>query len=90
MTSTAIGLVQGLRSCDVPVCVVDNSHEEDVRDIALALNDEVVVTDWDVVRGLERKVVVVVTDYRPSIVNGMLYRLHAVSRCSAQLVWIDW
>lgn len=91
LISPAIGLVRGLRECDIPVRVVKSNaasdNEGDIRDTALAVSDEVTVTDWDDVRGLERKVVVVVME---RTLRGVSDRLYGASRCSAQLVWVDW
>lgn len=89
MTSKAIGLVQGLRDRNVPVQVVDSNDEVAIRDMALAAHDKVTVTHWDVVRGLERKVVVVVAGYYLTGID-VFNRLQGASRCTSQLVWVTW
>lgn len=83
VTTTASGLVRGLRACHVPVRVVEKGDEAAIRDTALGVGDLVTVTEWDVVRGLERKVVVVENTFGESV------RLYAMSRCTSQLVLID-
>lgn len=88
-TSPAIGLVRGLRQRQVPVFVVENCDDVKVRDLALGLRDEVAVTNWDVVRGLERKIVFVVAGYYVTA-KEVFNRLQGASRCSAQLILIDW
>lgn len=85
--SQDIGLVRGMRAWGVPVRVVEKgAHEDAIRDTALAACDQVTVTHRDEVRGLERKVVVLAGCGGER--NVMYDRLHAASRCSAQLVWI--
>ena len=82
--SDTAGLVQGLRSSGVPVGVLERgSPEEDVHDVALAQTDQVILTDYETVSGLERRVVVGITE------GEWEERLLSMSRCTAQLVWID-
>lgn len=86
LTSTANGLVRGLRASHVPVRVVRRrSNDNAIRNTALCVSNEVTVTHWDNVRGLERKVVVI-ADYD----NNWDDVLHGASRCSSQLVLFDW
>lgn len=83
----AIGLVRGLRECHVPARVVEfGADETALRDLALAESDVVMVTHRDNVRGLERKVVF--TTLNSDNLGYTYNRLHAPSRCSAQLVFI--
>lgn len=87
LTSSAIGLVKGLRAGLMPVSVIGrDANEADVRSLALGLADTVTVTHRDNVRGLERKVVAL-TDVD---VCDLESRLHGISRSSAYVVWIDW
>nr|KAG5689650.1 hypothetical protein BaRGS_029889 [Batillaria attramentaria] len=53
--------VPRLRARGLPVQVVA-SHDDEaaIRDVALATNDTVIVTDWWVMAGLERRIVIVV------------------------------
>ena len=81
--SRADPLVRGLRQAAVPVAVVDRSTATagDWEDLALARTDRVTVTDYDCVRGLERRVVV-------GVGEGRYDRLQAMSRCTGLLVWV--
>ena len=107
MTSTASGVIQGLRAAKIPVRVLRNYIQEmspgdserwgrDVRDVAAARSDAVTVAWWGAVRGLERKVVVWLRYRRPGIDDRwtdtqveLVDRLHAVSRCTTQLIVVD-
>lgn len=85
VTSSSSGLVRGLRESGVPVHVVGRyASDADIRDVALSLRDEVTVSKWKNVRGLERKIVVVTK-------SNNLYRyllLNSSSRCTSLLVII--
>ena len=83
-----LGVVRALRARAVPVRVVKyTAPDADVRDVALAVRDEVVLTDYNVVTGLERRLVIGLGDTGGG--SDMWDRLYAMSRCTAQLVWID-
>lgn len=80
----ANGVVEGLRACLVPVQVVEKDDEDAIRGMALGVRNEVTVTNWNNVHGLERKVVVVeIRGFAPE------YDLYAFSRCSSQLVILE-
>ena len=82
--SNTVGLVHGLNSRGIPVGILErNSPEEDVCDVALARTDQVTLTDYETVSGLERRIVVGITE------GEWEERLLSMSRCTAQLVWID-
>ncbi|XP_025107952.1 uncharacterized protein LOC112572468 isoform X3 [Pomacea canaliculata] len=70
----------GLMSQCVPVQAME---KENIDDVATAASDVVWVADYDAVRGLERKVVVCVDLH--GLENNPV-RLHAMSRCTSQLV----
>lgn len=87
MTSPASGLVRGLRDRKLPVLVVGREATDDtVRDMALGVRNEITVTHWSKVHGLERKVVIeAVYDF-----NANQYsRLYDLSRSSSLLVLVD-
>nr|KAG5687291.1 hypothetical protein BaRGS_016892 [Batillaria attramentaria] len=52
-------VVSRLRARGVPVQVVTSDDEAAIRNVALSTGNQVTVTDWSVVSGLERRVVVV-------------------------------
>nr|KAG5711423.1 hypothetical protein BaRGS_025850 [Batillaria attramentaria] len=80
-------MIVGLRSSGIPVRVVPaGANEDDVRRLALAEKNEVVVTVYTVVSGLERRILVGVGDNKFG--NNGLDRLYSMSRCTSQLVWI--
>lgn len=86
---SAMGLVRGLRAHDVPVSVLQyNTDALAIHQMALVKSNSVIVTHWRNVRGLEKKVVFVTNNDLGGI--GSLHELHAASRCTSQLVWIDW
>lgn len=90
VTSTAIGIVQGLRAEKIPVRVIDNEADDAaVLDVALAFSNQVIVVNKDLVQGLERKVVVVAW-FGQGTLPEQLGRLQGASRCTSQLVWIYW
>ena len=77
-----VGVVRGLRHEGIPLRVVTRRDSDDaIREVALAERNHVTVTDCQTVSGLERRVVVGVGEVG---VN----RLYAMSRCTAQLVWV--
>ena len=79
----AAGLTQGLRQRGVPVAVLDYSTAtpQQLEDLGAALTDQVTVTDWLCVTGLERRVVVGVGGIAAD-------RVAVMSRCTGLLVWI--
>nr|KAG5694409.1 hypothetical protein BaRGS_017442 [Batillaria attramentaria] len=101
VTCQASGFVRGLRDESVPVSVLgrrrndEKKWETGVADMAVARRDQVTVSDYRVVSGLERKVVV----YLPGQVKGDDKqaadfvegndRLFALSRCTSQLVMVQ-
>lgn len=74
------GIVKGLQEAKIPVRVM---KDEDIEDMATARSDVVWVAGGHRVRGVERKVIVCLQDEDDSDV-----RLHAMSRCTSQLVII--
>ena len=80
--SDDVGVVRGLRQEKIPVKVVARRDDDDaIRDVALAESNCVTVTDCHTVSGLERRVVV-------GLGEVDVNRLYAMSRCSAQLIWV--
>lgn len=97
VTSAAMGLVLGLRSCDVPVRVVSSNDEVRLRDLVLGSNNVVMVTQTDTVRGLEKKVVFVtmkLDEKDTTVPHPKSYRdssrLLGASRTTSQLVLMTW
>ncbi|KAK7092750.1 uncharacterized protein [Littorina saxatilis] len=79
----ANGMIQGLRNSGVPVGLLyPHCPDPLVHDAALATTDQVIVTEYYSVSGLERRVVVGLSGFG-------LDRLMGMSRCTAQLIWID-
>ncbi|XP_025113056.1 uncharacterized protein LOC112575408 [Pomacea canaliculata] len=85
------GIVTGLQEAGIPVRVM---KDDDIEEVATARSDVVWVADGRRVRGLERKVVVCLTD--PDFVSFRSFlfrrparnsaRLDLMSRCTSQLV----
>ena len=95
VTSAASGVVQGLRAAGIPVCVLKWKDREDDRagwegrlaDVAVARTDWVTVADWESVQGLERRVLVWLAGALDKGWDVYHFdRLHALSRCTTQLV----
>ncbi|XP_025113055.1 uncharacterized protein LOC112575407 isoform X2 [Pomacea canaliculata] len=74
------GLINGLKNSGIPVEIM---KDDNIKDVATACTDVVWVTNTRNVRGLERKVVVVVQESNFDIHND---RLYLMSRCSSKLV----
>ncbi|XP_070184409.1 uncharacterized protein [Littorina saxatilis] len=104
VTSPASGVVRGLRDEGLPVCVLgdqDLRHnmarfERDVHDVAVAAKDRITVTDSSYVKGLERRVVVILPGREEAFDTGVSDemldvndRLFAASRCTTQLIMVD-
>ena len=82
--SASDGLVLGLQQSGVPVAVVDrHSDDAQLRDLALGTSDIVMISDCDAVSGLERRIVVALSD------GSVADRMFSISRCTSQLVCID-
>ena len=67
----------------MPVAVVTAGDPDGERDMALALTDQVTVASAWTASGLERRVVIGVGSVDP------YKRLLYMSRCTAQLIWIE-
>ncbi|XP_025112490.1 uncharacterized protein LOC112575120 [Pomacea canaliculata] len=81
-----MGMITGLQEAGIPVQVMT---DDDIEEVATARSDVVWVADTNVVRGLERKVVVCVElDPTFSILSSPA-RLHSMSRCTSQLVIVS-
>ena len=78
-------LRRGLQAEGVPMEVIDSctATATDLHRMAMALTDQVIVTDSECVRGLERRVVVGVEARH----GGVLDRLEVMSRCTSLLIW---
>ena len=95
VTSSASGVVRALRRAQIPVCVLEHKdragvvaeRESRVADVAVARTDEVTVAHWQSLQGLERRVVMWVSD-RPWDI-GDPFTLYAISRCTTQLIIVD-
>ncbi|KAK7094229.1 hypothetical protein V1264_007878 [Littorina saxatilis] len=104
VTSAASGVVRGLRGEGFPVCVLGKQDrvrdrerwDRDVADTGTAKTDWIVAARWRYMIGLERRVVV----WLPGRVKGVDEgrsdeeieandRVHAVSRCTTQLVIVE-
>nr|KAG5706698.1 hypothetical protein BaRGS_005768 [Batillaria attramentaria] len=89
----ASGVVRGLRSEGVPVKVLKYGDSPAVRDVAVMEGQDAVVAAYaGAVSGLERAVVVWVQTHRTGTetVDEDVGRLMAISRTTAQLVWVVW
>lgn len=71
------GMVMALRNASIPVQVL---KDEDIEDVATARSDVVWVANEDIVRGVERKIII--------IIENTKVQLHALSRCTEQLMVI--
>ena len=97
VTSPASGVVVGLRHAQIPVCVLERRDmagdvtgwESRVADVAVSRTDEVTVADWRSVQGLERRVVVWLSNWLRNVISVDLYSLPAFSRCTTQLILVD-
>lgn len=79
-------ILKNLKEENVPVRVMRYS---DIEDVATSRSNFVWVARYQQVRGLERKVVVCLDNYDDSEGVYPFIRLHAMSRCSAQLVVVS-
>ncbi|KAL8582403.1 hypothetical protein ACOMHN_063520 [Nucella lapillus] len=80
-----VAMVRRLCQRGVPVRVTSYPPSpDDEEELALAATDVVMVTHWRNVRGLERRVVVVLG------AGGSVWHLGTLSRCSGCLYTIDW
>ena len=79
-------LRRGLEAEGVPLKVIDirTATDTDLHRMAMALTDQVTVTDMWCVRGLERRVIVGVEGRR---YGGVWDRLQVMSRCTSLLIW---
>ena len=79
-------LRRGLEAEGVPLDVIDRrtATATDLHRMAMALTNQVTVTDIQCVRGLERRVIVGVEGGRFGVV---LDRLEVMSRCTSLLIW---
>ncbi|XP_070209681.1 uncharacterized protein [Littorina saxatilis] len=83
----AKGLTGKLLDSGIPMQIVTEiDGDTKYRDVALGLKNEVTVSDYETVAGLERRVVIGTGS--SSDQAELLNRLMAMSRCTAQLVWI--
>ena len=97
VTSPASGVVVALRHAQIPVCVLETRDrtgdvtgwESRVADVAVSRTDEVTVAHCGSVLGLERRVVVWLSNWPRDVVVGHLYSLLALSRCTTQLILVD-
>ena len=72
--------------------VVDRAGwERRVADVALSRTDRVTVSGWGCVQGLERRVVVWLSDWRWRRVKALdiYYALPSLSRCTTQLIIVN-
>ena len=97
VTSPASGVVVGLRRGQIPVRVLETRDragvvagwESRVADVAVSRTDEVTVAHWESVQGLERRVVVCLSDWPRDVFDVYPYRLPAFSRCTTQLIIVN-
>ena len=74
------------------VAAVDRAGwESRVGEVAVSRTDRVTVADWRCVQGLERRVVVLLTDWRGEVRPGadVYHWLLALTRCTTQLVRVS-
>ena len=97
VTSPASGVVVALRHAQIPVCVLERRDragyvagwESRVADVAVSRTDEVTVAHCGSVLGLERRVVVWLSNRLRDDVDVDLYRMPGFSRCTTQLIIVD-
>ena len=97
VTSSASGVVRALRRAQIPVCVLEwrdragvvAERVSRVADVAVARTDEVTVADWRCVQGLERRVVVYLSDLPRGDNSDYPFNLFAFSRCTTQLIIVN-
>ena len=95
VTSSASGVVRALRRAQIPVCVLERRDravvvaewESRVADVAVARTDEVTVAHWRCVQGLERRMVVYLSDCPRDV--DYPFNLFAFSRCTTQLIIVN-
>ena len=72
------------------VAAVDRAGwESRVADVAVSRTDRVTVAGWRCVRGLERRVVVLLTDWRVGPDVDRYHWLFGMTRCTTQLVVVS-
>nr|KAG5688071.1 hypothetical protein BaRGS_007116 [Batillaria attramentaria] len=94
-SSQGSDFVQALRSAGIPVCVF-GKKEEDIDsfvkrsgDVAVARDDVTMVTHYDAVTGLERKLVVYLQGRVQGSLAEFIDRVCAMARCTTQLVMVE-
>ncbi|XP_070208606.1 uncharacterized protein [Littorina saxatilis] len=81
------GLTGKLLDSGIPVQILTQGDKDTkFRDVALGLKNEVTVSDYETVSGLERRVVIGTGSSSDQV--ALQNRLLATSRCTAQLAWI--
>ena len=56
--------------------------------LALSLEDKIIVSRWNEVTGLERRIVIGMMEFEDECdSNAVSGRLHGMSRCTGQLIW---
>lgn len=75
-----------LHDDSIPHNATPTSRDDVIESLALATNDEMIVTSYKVVQGLERRIVIGMGDQ--NFGNSGLDQLYSVSRCTSQLIWI--
>ena len=56
--------------------------------LALSLEDKIIVSRWNEVTGLERRIVIGMMEFADECdSNAVSGRLHGMSRCTGQLIW---
>ena len=94
--SSSDEVLKGLKASGLPVTVVEEGDTQGREDLATHSHTTAVYTSSSYTRGLERPVVVWLEQYRRSrstqgdgqsrITDEEYGRLHAMSRCTAQLI----
>ncbi|XP_025113813.1 uncharacterized protein LOC112575896 isoform X1 [Pomacea canaliculata] len=79
-----LDIIKAMKEAGIPVRVM---KDDDIEDVAKANTDVVWVADGELVRGLERKVVVCLES--PCAGSKLFIRLNNMSRCTAQLVIVS-
>nr|KAG5688054.1 hypothetical protein BaRGS_017808 [Batillaria attramentaria] len=94
-SSQGSDFVQALRSAGIPVCVFGKKEEDTDTlvkrsgDVAVARDDVTMVTHYDAVTGLERKLVVYLQGRVQGSLAEIIDRACAMGRCTTQLVMVE-
>ncbi|KAK7090459.1 hypothetical protein V1264_010253 [Littorina saxatilis] len=89
VTEEASGLIRGLREAGIPVTILVEEDHTMLKEVATMEGpNDVFAAQSTEVQGLERKIVVFAQADGLNSENEDRGRLQAMSRCTAQLIWV--